>query len=543
MDIEPMSMDFYTPPEYERRFMRENVVRRNRPSLLNPPMDRLAPYAGGEEQDVSIAGLLDIIGEHRGLFLGVLLAVLALGGAYIFGSPKKYGSTMELLVTNARSVPAISTGKTESTGAVQEVTEEQLNSEAEVLRSTDVLNAVVDPTWSSQTQRSADEQARHEKGLNALRKELQVNPVRKSYLLSVQINTTDPYQSTQLLTKLLTSFLDEKRRLIQPPGLWQMFSQQAEQYKQQWQDAQGQLSEFQREQGLVSIADQEDLLQKQILAINTELASSNAELAFTRDKIHGDVSQVNLTPKRMVTRTTEIPDTGSVDQLHKQLNDLEQRRTELLTKYRSDDRLVQQVDSQIRQVNGALDQTLGFRSSETSSDVNPTWQYAQQDLSENSAKVAALTGRRKELQQELDDLNQKLDSTEQKAGAYNALQHRVAELDQNYQLYLQKRDEAQMAEVMNEHQVLNVAVAQMPTFSTTPVSPKPLRDGVLTVATGLLLASFTVFMVHNSRRPADRDRVVLNLEPVKSYRRLVFVPSRPDAMDDPSPPLEGNARS
>ena len=536
-------MNFYTPTktDYERRSLRDRTVHRNGPELLNPPMDRLAPYAGGEEVDVSIAGLLDIIDKHREIFLAVFLSVLVLGGAYIFGSPKKYASTMELLVTNERSIPAISTGKTESTGAVQEVTEEQLNSEAEILKSTDVLDAVVDPTWSLNPKpRSADELARHEKGLNGLRRALQVNPVRKSYLLSVQLTTTDPYQSTQQLTKLLTAFLDEKRRLIQPPGLWQMFSQQAEQYKQQWQDAQRQLSEFQSNQGLVTVSDQEDLLQKQILEINTQLAASNAELAFTKDKIHGDVAQINSTPQRMVTRTTEIPDTGSVDQLHKQLNDLEQRRTELLTKYRSDDRLVQQVESQIRQVNGALDKTLGFRSSETSSDVNPTWQMSQQDLSESSAKVAALSGRRKELQQELDNLNHQLESIEQKAGTYNTLQHRVAELDQNYQLYLQKRDEAQMAEVMNEHQVLNVAVAQMPTFSQTPVSPKPLRDGVLTVGTGLLLASFAVFIVHNSRRPEDR---VLDVETMTRYPLLVNVPSVQDAISGSSASIQASEGS
>jgi len=302
----------------------------------------------------------------------------------------------------------------------------------------------------------------------------------------------------------------------------QMFSQQAEQSKQQWQEAQQQLSDFQRDQGLVSIADQEDLLQKQILEISTDLASTDAEAAFTRDKIHGDVAQVKVTPQRMVTRTTEIPDTGSVDQLHKQLNDLEQRRTELLTKYRSDDRLVEQVDSEIRQAESALNQTLHFHSAETSSDVNPTWQLAQQDLSQDGAKISALIGRRKALQQQLQDLQQKLQATEQKAGTYNTLQHRVAELDQNYQLYVQKRDEAQMTEVMNEHQVLNVAVAQMPTFSTIPVSPRPLRDGVLTVGTGLFIASFVVFLVHNNRRAVDEIPIRGSLP---RYPLLVSVPA------------------
>lgn len=515
-------MDFYTPSQFDigQRSLPDKTVQMNGPELLEPPADRLQPYTEREEHEVSITGFLDVLNEHRELFLSVFLFVMLLGAIYIFGSPKKYASTMELLVTNDRSVPAISPGKTESTGAVQEVTEEQLNSEAEVLKSADVLDAVVDPTWHvSKTVRSPDELARHEKAVSTLRRELQVTPVRRSYLLAVQLTTTDPYQATQSLSRLLTSFLDEKRRLIQPAGLWQMFSQQADQYKSQWQEAQKQLSDFQQREGLVSIADQEDLLQKQILETTTELQSSDADLAFTRDKIHGDITQIKSTPERMVTRKTEIPDTGSVDQLHKQLNDLEQRRTELLTKYRSDDRLVQQVDSEIRQARDALNQTLNFRSAETASDINPTWQLAQQDLSENNARLSALSGRRKEIQEEIADLNQKLRVIEQKAGTYNALQQRVAELDQNYQLYLQKRDEAQMAEVMNEHQVLNVAVAQQPTFSAIPVSPRPLRDGVLTVGTGFLLASFVVFVVHNSQQRSD-DRA-FNREAVRRYPVLV----------------------
>lgn len=500
--------------------MADQVLQGHGPELLPAPHDRIRPYAGIEDHEISIAGFLDIIQEHKELFLGVFLSVIVLGGAYIFGSPKKYASSMELLVTNSRSMPAISPGKTESTGGVQEVTEEQLNSEAEVLKSADVLNAVVDPSWSlTQKPRSADELARHEKAVGALRKALQVTPIRKSYLLSVQLTTTDPYRSNQLLSRLLTSFLDEKRRLIQPAGLRQMFAQQAEQYKQQWQEAQQQLSQFQRDQGLVSITDQEDLLQKQILSVSTDLQTADAEIAFTRDKVHGDMAQISSTPERMMTHKTEIPDTGSVVQLHKQLNELEQHRAELLTKYRSDDRLIQQVDSEIKQTNSALEKTLNYRANETSTDINPVWQAAQQDLSENSAKVSALLGRRKALQAELDDLNGKLKGIESHTGTYNALQHRVAELDQNYQLYLQKRDEAQMAEVMNEHEVLNVAVAQNPTFSSMPVSPRPLRDGVLTVGTGFLLASFAVFLFHNSTKSKESF-----IETVPRYPMLVNTP-------------------
>src|ERR1700753_3659888 len=102
-------MDFYTPSiaEKERRSFADKSIHRAGPELLIAPVVRLDHYRSIEEPEPSLTGFLDIIGEHRELFLTVLLVVLALGGAYIFGSPKKYVSTMELLVTNARSTSVI----------------------------------------------------------------------------------------------------------------------------------------------------------------------------------------------------------------------------------------------------------------------------------------------------------------------------------------------------------------------------------------------------------------------------------------------------
>jgi len=101
--------------EMSEDHMTEKAMHRNGPELLNLPMDRLAPYSHAGEDEVSISGFLDILAEHRELFLAVFLCVLAAGGAYIFGFPKKYASTMELLVTNNRSTQAISPGKTDAT--------------------------------------------------------------------------------------------------------------------------------------------------------------------------------------------------------------------------------------------------------------------------------------------------------------------------------------------------------------------------------------------------------------------------------------------
>ena len=471
------------------------------------------------------ASLLDIFLRHRWLFLAVFFCITGLGALYIFGSHKKYASKMELLVQNDRGEANISPSRVEAPAVVHEVTEEQLNSEAELLQSADVLDEVVDPGWSRipAQQRPATELNQHEQKVSALRKALAVAAVRKSHLLSVEITTRNPYVATDQLNRLLDAFLQEKRRISHPNGAAQMFAQQADLYKRQWSDAQQQLSHFQEAKQLVSVNDQEQLIEKQVLDLDTQLRDTDVAITEAQHKITGDKVQLASVPKRRPTRETSIPATGSIDQMHSKLNELTLQRTELLTKYRADDRLVKQVDQEIQEVQSALNDSKSLYSAENSSDVNPTWQMAEQDLSESSAKLSGLLGKRKALQDQVSNLQQTLSSTEQSTSQFNLLQHKTAELEANYQLYAQKRDEAAMAEVMDEHQLLNVAVVQTPTFSLGPVRPRPVTDGVLTVMTALFLASFAVFLAHNARHTiANEDE----LQAISGLPTLASVPTR-----------------
>jgi len=207
--------------------------------------------------------------------------------------------------------------------------------------------------------------------------------------------------------------------------------------------------------------------------------------------------------------------------MQSKLSELTLQRTELLAKYRPDDRLVKQVDDKINDIRAALADSRSLHSAETSTDINPTWQMAEQDLSETTAKLSGLQGRQKELRSQLGELQGRLSTISQGTQEFNLLQQKVTELEANYQLYAQKRDESTMAEVMDEHQLLNVAVIQAPTFSPTPVKPRPVNDGILTIITALFLASVAVFMAHNSSSTVTNER---DLQGISGYPTLASVP-------------------
>lgn len=203
------------------------------------------------------------------------------------------------------------------------------------------------------------------------------------------------------------------------------------------------------------------------------------------------------------------------------LAELENKRTSLLTKFNPTDRLVLEVEQQIANTRKELEHAQQMKSQEHSSDVNPVWQQVTGSIVQNQSERQALKGRRAQLAQQVEQLQQELSRVEGTTVAFTTLRQKVTELENNYQLYAQKRDEAQMADAMDEERLLNVAVAQEPTFSITPFSPKPLLDIALGVFTAMFLASFLVFFAEMGRATIATPR---ELDGLSRYPLLATVP-------------------
>jgi uncharacterized protein involved in exopolysaccharide biosynthesis len=189
-----------------------------------------------------------------------------------------------------------------------------------------------------------------------------------------------------------------------------------------------------------------------------------------------------------------------VDQVNTLLAQLNLRRAQLLTEYLPSDRIVQQVDSQIDQAKAELTASKALQSVQVSTNINPSWQTLDQAVIEEGSHLRAVKARRSVIASQVGTMQQQLKSVEGDTLAFNSLQQKVAQLNANYQLYLQKRDAAQISEAMNQEGLINIGIAQSPTFSLIPVRPRPLIDSVLGVFTSLFLACFAVFLADANRQ-------------------------------------------
>ena len=105
--------------------------------------------------------------RYRRLWAWMVLAILAMTGLYILVAPRKYMSDMEILVQNKRGDQQITPNRETGVVTINDVTEEQINSEIELLRSRALADLVVDPNWEKRdkTKLSYSELKAHDKAV------------------------------------------------------------------------------------------------------------------------------------------------------------------------------------------------------------------------------------------------------------------------------------------------------------------------------------------------------------------------------------------
>ncbi len=491
--------------------------------------------------------------RYRRLWLMVVLGVVAITAVYILLFPRRYRSEMDILVQNKRGDEQITPNRINGEITINGVTEEQINSEIQLLTSRGLANQVIDPGWSSQAEaKMTHEQLKaHDKAVTRFEKHLTVSMVRKSNVIEVAFIASDPKTATDTLNRLLAAFLKKQQELAQPPGTAKFFADQAANYKQQLDQAQQQLAEYQQQNKIVSLPDSEDTLDRQINDEQTDLRATDAQISALSQQLSSQTLHLRSIPSRQMTAVRTIPNDYSIERLNTMLAELENQRTSLMTKFTANDRLVQEIDKQIKDTKQALSKAQLMTSQEHDTDVNPIWQSVTGSIIQNETEREALKAKHAALTNQIAALQGKLSGVEGSTVTFDTLRQKVADLQNNYQLYTQKRDEAEIADAMNASRLLNVAVAQSPSFSVIPDSPKPVVDTVLGTFTALFFASFLVFFAEIGRNTfansseverSLRGPVLAEVPLIRGARRMerhlefapVFV-----GMSDPEAPMDG----
>src|ERR1041385_8410729 len=486
---------------------------------------------GYSKNPISLRDGASALFRRRGLVLVTFLTVIAGTILVTLLLPNRYEARMKILVKNQRVDVAITPEATNGVSAPtieNDVSENQINSEIELLTSRDLLTQVVSETGLAKSEsslfgRRAPEAERVEQAVNRLAKDLNITPVRKANIITVGYTSGSPQMAAAVLKKLGDLYLEKHLKLNHPTGAADFFKDKAEEYDAQLKDSEQRLSNFQQQNNLVSLGQQKDLTLVKAAEAKTKMLDADAAMSEATDRIARVEQQLAAIPKRIVTQSRQLPNQYSAERLNTMIVELRNKRTQLLTKYRPDDRLGREVDAPIKTTQDALDKAEGKTSVEEATDLNPLRQTLETELSRARLDQAGAKARRDTLTGQLQEYEGALKKLESDTAKHDDLQREKKEAEDNYQLYAKKREEARIADELDRQKITNVSIAEAATVPQLPSSPNRPVNLVL----GLVLAGFlSLGSVFSAEMLSDSVNTPRQLEALTGALVLATVPEK-----------------
>jgi uncharacterized protein involved in exopolysaccharide biosynthesis len=453
--------------------------------------EQFLSHSADQNFSIGVKDLLAIGFRHQRAMFLCFVAVFT--GAVLVGilMPTSYQAHTEILLKRERVDPVISPGQSAPIMVKDEVTEEELNSEVELLESDDVLREVaVAAGLDKHTSLLArilgrdDQAGRIAQAVKRLRSALVVEPMKKTNLISVTYASSDPQKAAQVLKDVNDAYIRKHAEVNRPAGQFKFFDQEADRYKGELADAEGQLSQFAAQQGGVAPLLARDQTLTRLTEFTATLSSTRAEMAATEQKIRTLESQAGAMPASITTSSRETDDAQVLQQLKSMLMTLELKRTELLTKYQPTYPLVTEVDKQIADTRTSIEKEEAKPLKEETTGQNPTYEYVSTELAKSKADYSALQARAAATESIIAMYKQQATELERKGIQEQDLQRAIKTDEENYLLYEHKREEARMSDALDQTHILNVAIAEAP---SVPVLPTGSR--LVFVVLGLVLGA------------------------------------------------------
>lgn len=430
----------------------------------------------------TLRDVLAVIFRQQRMFWFVFPSVFLVVSGYGLLAPS-YQSHMKILLRRGRVDALITPGPSPTTDLARpEISEEELNSEAELLRDDGLLRRVaevnglagkgsVDFLRGKQT-----EEMRLARAARRLAGRIKIDPLRKTNLIAVSYNASDPAEAARVLETLASLYVEKHKELHRSRGEFPFFEQQATRSGEELDAAESHLLNFSRERGVVSADLERDLSLQRLNEMEVRHQQVLVDVQETTRRIQSLQGTLAVLPKRSTTviRTSENPQL--METLKGRLLALELQHTELLAKYAPSYRLVREVEDQIAQTRAAIATEELAPVREETTEKDPNYEWAKAELEKAQVEQSALVTRERAIAAELASgrtLSQRLG---EESVAQKNLLRGVKTAEDTYLLYAKKSEEARVADALDEHGIVNVAIAEPP---LTPVLPVHSRWAVL----------------------------------------------------------------
>jgi uncharacterized protein involved in exopolysaccharide biosynthesis len=228
-----------------------------------------------------------------------------------------------------------------------------------------------------------------------------------------------------------------------------------------------------------------DIAVQKLGELKAGLQQTRSAISETQKRITSLKSQLASAPARITTQV-RTENAQLVQQLKSSLLQLETKHAQLLRLYQPTYKPVQEVEAEITKVRTALADAEKAPISDTTTDRDPTYDWMRSELAKARTELMSLQAREIATTRGIADLETSAETLNVSGIAQQDLQRKAKSAEDNYQLYVRKREEARIADAMDQSRISNVSIAQEP---TTPFLPS--RSPMFYFAVAFVLAAIS----------------------------------------------------
>jgi uncharacterized protein involved in exopolysaccharide biosynthesis len=424
--------------------------------------------------------------RRKWLIVSVFLLVMLGVVAFTALSPRIYESRTMVLVTHERADLVVSPDASNAV-AQSAVSEADVNSEIELLSSHEMLREIVIANKLEAAENRPNREGGIELAIRRLSKDLVVKPVRKASIIQITYRSRNAAQSAEVLRTLAALYFEMYLKVHRTSGTYAFFKEEADKNASQLSVAQNRLTDFQRRTGIVLIQEQKQMMLRHIMDTEAELDETRASIEQARGRRATLERQLDTVPARVLTQSRVVPNEYSVERLQTMLAELRNRRTELVTNLRPEDRLVREVDQKITDTSAALKHAQDLTAVEQTTDANPLHKNLEDEHLQNELALPGLEAKKAYLTDSLASWRSRVEGLDRAGSVNDALTREVSQAENNLVLYTKKQEEARIADSLDRQKFANISIVENPVEPFLPIKPNvPFNLGI-----GFLLACVT----------------------------------------------------
>lgn len=482
---------------------------------------------------VTVRDLLAIGFRHKHLLVGTFFAVALLGVVASLIFPLSYQSEMKVLLERNRVDPVVSATTTQPF-QIKAISEDEINSEVELMNSQDLMEQLVTASHLDQGEvfsisgffRRHDPTFKKAKAVLQLSKNLEIGPSKKADVITVSYASGNPQLSYDVMKNLEKLYLEKHAQVHHSSGTLQFFEQQKQRLWTQVKEANVKLAAFPNASGAVSGEMERDVLLQKLGDLKMAQQNAAAEIEQTEERIAMLRKEIAQTPARTTTQLRNSDNPTLMQQLKGTLMELELKRSALLATYQPTYRSVQELDRQIAIARENISAAEKEPLRDTTTDNDAAYQWMRLELAKDETELRGLKGAVAARAVSINQFETNARTMNTAGIEQQEMIRQAKDLEESYQLYVRKAEEAQIDDALSRHNILNVSIAEPPTF---PVLPQNSRVVYLAMALAFAFVAATgsvVVAAYTDKRlhtPYDVQHY-LNI-PV--YAALPAAPSQP----------------